>query len=86
MEPDWSRFEDAERISGKVSGAWLLKGTRIRIEDVLLNSIDQTPEDIVTQVYPSLTVELVQRVIDFAQSHAPRFMQTLSDIDPCAMA
>jgi uncharacterized protein (DUF433 family) len=75
MNPDWSQYDDAERIPGKVSGAWLLKGTRIRPEDVLVNSADQTPEEIVTQVYPSLTVERVRRVIAFARTgaHAPNF-------------
>ncbi len=28
---DWSRCPDVERIPGKVSGAWLVKGTRLPV-------------------------------------------------------
>ncbi len=56
MEPDWSQYDDAERIPGNVGGSWILKGTRIRAEDVLINAVDQTPEEIVAPVYPGLSV------------------------------
>jgi uncharacterized protein (DUF433 family) len=63
---DWTDCPDVERIPGKVSGAWLMKGTRIRIEDVLTNAADQTPEQIATEVYEGLDVAAVRRVIAFA--------------------
>jgi uncharacterized protein (DUF433 family) len=44
---DWSRCPDVERIPGKVSGRWLMRGTRIPVNDVLLNACDLTPEQIV---------------------------------------
>jgi hypothetical protein len=31
---DWSQRDDAERIPGKLSGAWCVKGTRLRCEDI----------------------------------------------------
>ncbi|HEY1717379.1 MAG TPA: hypothetical protein VGH42_03690 [Verrucomicrobiae bacterium] len=32
---DWSKCSAVERIAGKVSGAWLFKGTRVPVAAVL---------------------------------------------------
>jgi uncharacterized protein (DUF433 family) len=64
---DWAACPDAERIAGKVSGAWLVKGSRVRVEDLLLNAEDLTAEQIVAEVYPSLPLDQVKRVIAFAR-------------------
>jgi uncharacterized protein (DUF433 family) len=37
---DWSQCPDVERIPGKVSGAWLVAGTRIPADAVLDNAED----------------------------------------------
>jgi uncharacterized protein (DUF433 family) len=37
---DWSQSPDVERIPGKVSGAWLVVGTRIPADAVLDNAED----------------------------------------------
>jgi uncharacterized protein (DUF433 family) len=65
-EPDWSQYPDAERDDATLSGAWRLKGTRIRVNDVIDNAVDQTPEEIARDIYPSLTVERVRAVVGFA--------------------
>ena len=67
---DWSKCPDVERDPQRMSGAWTLKGTRIRVEDILVNAIDQTPEAIVRDVYEGLEVEPVRRVIAFAGNAA----------------
>ena len=67
---DWSDCPDAERIPGKVSGAWLVKGTRIPVQAVLDNADDFTPEEIVAEIYPSLPLERAQRIIAFARRRA----------------
>ena len=70
----WKDCPDVERIPGKVSGRWLMKGTRIPVQAVLDNAEDFTPEEIVSEIYPSLTLDRVKRVIAFAREgvHAPR--------------
>jgi uncharacterized protein (DUF433 family) len=71
---DWSGCEDAERIPGKVSGAWLVKGTRIPVRAVLDNAEDgYTPEQIVAEIYPSLPLDRARRIIAYAlkRVHAP---------------
>jgi uncharacterized protein (DUF433 family) len=68
---DWSQCPDAERIPGKVSGAWLVKGTRIPVQAVLDNADDFTPEDMAAEIYEGLPVESARRIIAFARQHAP---------------
>jgi len=65
---DWSDCPDVERIPGKVSGAWLVKGTRIPVQAVLDNAEDgYTPEQIVAAIYPSLPLDRARRIIAFAR-------------------
>jgi uncharacterized protein (DUF433 family) len=69
---DWNGCDDVERIPGKVSGAWLVKGSRIRVEDVLANAAGMTPERVVAEVYPSLPLDRARRVIAFAERRSTR--------------
>jgi uncharacterized protein (DUF433 family) len=69
---DWSRCLDVERIPGKVSGAWLVKGTRIPVQAILDNAQDgYSPEEIATEIYEGLTPDQAERIIDFARQYAP---------------
>ena len=55
---DWSGCPDVERIPGKVSGAWLVVGTRIPAAAVVDNAeAGYSPEDIVAKIYPSLPLQ-----------------------------
>jgi uncharacterized protein (DUF433 family) len=69
----WKDCPDVERTPGKVSGRWVVKGTRIPAQAVLDNAADGfTPEQIATEIYDGLPVELARRVIAFAtRAHAP---------------
>jgi uncharacterized protein (DUF433 family) len=71
MKIDWELCEDVERVPGKVSGALIVKGTRIPVEAVLENATDYTPEQIVAEIYPSLPLERARRIIAFARAHEP---------------
>ena len=64
----WEDCPEVERIPGKVSGAWLVKGSRVPVWAVLENAEDLTPEEIVAEVYPNLTLDTVRRVIAFAKN------------------
>ena len=64
---DWARCSDVERSADTVSGRWRLKGTRIPVEDLLVNAEDQSPEQIAAEVYPSLSVDRIERVIAYAR-------------------
>ena len=63
-EIDWTGHDDVEMIPGKVSGALLVKGTRIPVQAVLDNAEDGfTAEEIVAEIYPSLPLDRARRII-----------------------
>jgi uncharacterized protein (DUF433 family) len=66
---DWTECEDVERIAGKVSGQWIVVGTRILAEGVIENAEDATPEEI-DEMFPGLGVERARRIIEYARRHA----------------
>ena len=69
---DWSKCEDVERIPGKVSGQWIVVGTRILADGVVVNAeIGISPEELANEHFPGLGVERARRIIAFAKQHAP---------------
>jgi uncharacterized protein (DUF433 family) len=67
---DWSQCPDVERIPGKVSGQWIVAGTRILADGVIENADDYSPEEIATEIFPGLGVDRARRIIDYARQHA----------------
>ena len=43
---DWSKCEDVERNPKRVSGAWLVKNTRLPVDAILIHADEYTPEEI----------------------------------------
>jgi uncharacterized protein (DUF433 family) len=62
---DWSQCPAVERIPGKVSGAWLFKGTRTPAAIVFENLEDGMTIDEVIEQFP-LTREQVMAVLEYA--------------------
>jgi hypothetical protein len=52
---------DVECIPGKVSGAWLVEGTRLPVEAILANGYEYTPEGIAAEIFRGLTPEVADR-------------------------
>jgi uncharacterized protein (DUF433 family) len=70
---DWSQCPVLESIPGKVSGAWVFRGTRVPVSAILKNLEDLSINEVV-QEYPSITREQVRTVLDFvARSADPVF-------------
>ena len=62
---DWSQCPAVESIPGKVSGAWLFKGTRMPVAIVFQNlEAGATVEEIIE--WFDLTREQITTVLDFA--------------------
>ncbi|HTD17471.1 MAG TPA: DUF433 domain-containing protein [Chthoniobacterales bacterium] len=61
---DWSQCSVIESIPGKVSGAWVFRGTRVPISAVLKN-LKELSVDEVVQEFPSVTVVQVRTLLDF---------------------
>jgi uncharacterized protein (DUF433 family) len=63
---DWSQCEAVERTPGKVSGAWVFKGTRIPVSVVFENLEDGLTIDEIIGMFDGLTRQQVRAVLDFA--------------------
>lgn len=69
MSLDWSRCPAVESVPGKVSGAWVFRGTRIPVAAVFENLEDGLTIDEVAALYDGLAREQVKAVLEFtAQS------------------
>jgi uncharacterized protein (DUF433 family) len=66
MALDWSGCAALESVSGKVSGAWVFRGTRIPAAAVFENLEDGLTIDQIVQMFEGLTREQVRAVLDFA--------------------
>ncbi len=62
---DWSQCPAVESIPGKVSGAWVFKGTRTPVSIVFENLQDGMTIDALMEQYP-LTREQIDAALAFA--------------------
>jgi uncharacterized protein (DUF433 family) len=60
---DWSQCPAVESIPGKVSGAWVFKGTRLPVATVIENLEDLSIDDVIEQF--DVTREQVAAVLEF---------------------
>jgi uncharacterized protein (DUF433 family) len=63
---DWSQCAAVESVPGKVSGAWVLKGTRMPVSAIFENLEAGASLDQILQWYDGLDREQVKAVIEFA--------------------
>src|SRR5437016_4466771 len=67
---DWSQCAAVESIPGKVSGAWVFRGTRLPVATIIENLEDSSIEEVMQQF--DVTREQITAVLDFvAQSLKP---------------
>jgi uncharacterized protein (DUF433 family) len=62
---DWSQCPAVESIAGKVSGAWVFKGTRTPVAAIFENLEDGLTIEEVMEQFP-VTREQVKAVLEFA--------------------
>ena len=63
---DWSNCKDVESVPGRVSGAWVIKGTRVPAQAIVDNAkAGCSPEEIATEIF-ELPLERVNAVLRFA--------------------
>ena len=63
---DWSQCSAVESVPGKVSGAWVLKGTRMPVSAIFENLEAGANIDNILEWYDGLDREQVKAVIEFA--------------------
>jgi uncharacterized protein (DUF433 family) len=65
MALDWSQCPEVESIPGKVSGAWVFRGTRLPVATIFENLEDgMTIEEVMEQF--DVTREQISAVLEFA--------------------
>ena len=63
---DWAQCPAVESVPGKVSGAWVLKGTRMPVSAIFENLEAGASLDNIMEWYDGLNREQVKAVIEFA--------------------
>jgi len=63
---DWSQCPAVERVPGKVSGAWVLRGTRMPVATIFGNLEAGASIDDIMEWFDGLDREQVKAVIEFA--------------------
>ena len=65
---DWSSCTAVERSSGKVSGAWVFRGTRVPVKALFENLEDGATVDQFLEWFPGVTREQALAVLEFAEA------------------
>jgi uncharacterized protein (DUF433 family) len=76
MPVDWTKSPDVESRPDVMSGAPVVRGTRIPVQAVIDNANDgYSADEIVREIFPSLPLEPAKRIIAFAKerhaAHSP---------------
>ena len=64
---DWNQCPAVERLPGKVSGAWLFRGTRVPVKALLENLEDGATVNEFLEWFPGVTRAQVQAVLEFTE-------------------
>lgn len=64
---DWSQCPAVERNPGKVSGAWVFKGTRVPVKALFENLEDGARVCDVLEWFPGVTREHIEAVLRHAE-------------------
>jgi uncharacterized protein (DUF433 family) len=78
---DWQQCEVVEQIQGKVSGAWVVKGTRIPVDAILANADGCSPEQIAT-IFEGLSADDARQVIEFDKQERQREHKQEQEYEP----
>ena len=61
---DWSQCAALESVPGKVSGAWVFRGTRVPVSAVLKNLKDLSVHEVADE-FPSVSEAQIREVLEF---------------------
>ena len=64
---NWSQCSAVERMAGKVSGAWLFKGTRVPVKALFENLESGATIENFLEWFPGVTRDQVVSVLEHAQ-------------------
>jgi uncharacterized protein (DUF433 family) len=64
MNTDWNGCPEVERETGKLSGAWVFKGTRVPVRALFQNLEDGATVDDFLEWFPGVTRQQVDAVLE----------------------
>jgi len=64
---DWNQCPAVEKDPGKVSGAWLFKGTRVPVKALFENLEDGARVDDFLEWFPGVAREQIEAVLEHAE-------------------
>lgn len=64
---DWSQCTAVERTAGKVSGAWVFRGTRVPVRALFVNLEDGARVEDFLEWFPGVSREQVEAVLRHAE-------------------
>ena len=64
---DWTKCTAVERVPGKVSGAWVFKGTRVPVQALFENLEGGATVDQFLEWFPGVTREQAEAVLRHAE-------------------
>jgi len=64
---DWNQCAAVERDAGKVSGAWVFRGTRVPVQALFANLEDGARLDDFLEWFPGVTREQAEAVLKHAE-------------------
>lgn len=67
---DWSSCPVVERKPGKVSGAWVFRGTRVPVAALFENLEDGVQVTTFVELFPGVTIDQVRAVLEHAARSA----------------
>ena len=65
---DWSHCADVERDAKKLSGAWVVKGSRVPVQAIIDNARDGFSPEMIAEMFEGLSADRVRAVLRFAGS------------------
>jgi uncharacterized protein (DUF433 family) len=72
---DWSQCPAVESIPGKVSGAWVFRGTRVPVSAIFENLKGSSIEEVLENFH--VTRDQIQAVLDFAAKSAETPLESM---------
>ncbi len=70
---DWTSCPDVESKPNVMSGVPVVVGTRVPADAIIEHAKSgYSAKDIVTEIFPSVSLSRAERIIDFARHHVPR--------------
>jgi uncharacterized protein (DUF433 family) len=66
---DWAGCADVEREAQKLSGAWVVKGSRVPAQAIIDNARDGFSPEAIAEMFEGLSVDRVRGVLRFAGLH-----------------